>query len=55
MKTLFLTYYLSCLLCPIVAYEPHVCKEVIEPTPVHVLLFTVKQQRLFYKDIHEVK
>jgi len=52
MRSLILTYYISCLLCPIVAYEPHVCKEVHE-TPVHVKLFTVKQQRLFYKDIND--
>jgi len=53
MKPLFLTYYFSCLFCPLAAYEPHVCKEVIEPTPVHVMLFSVQQQRLFYKDLSE--
>ena len=53
MRTLVITYYLSCLFCPLVAYEPHVCKEVIKPTPVHVMLFSVQQQRLFYKDINE--
>jgi len=54
MKTLFIAYYCACLLCPVVAYEPHVCKEVHE-TPVHVKLFTVGQQRMFYKDINDPK
>lgn len=52
MKILFIIYYLSCLLCPIAAYEPHVCKETHD-TPVHVKLFTVKQQALFYKSIYD--
>jgi hypothetical protein len=50
MRSLFLTYYISCLLCPIAAYEPHVCKETHE-IPTHVKLFTVQQQRMFYNDI----
>ena len=53
MRILALTYVISCLLCPLVAFEPHVCKEVIKPTPMHVMLFSVEQQRLFYKDINE--
>jgi hypothetical protein len=53
MRTLAITYYISCLFCPLAAYEPHVCKEVIKPTPMHVMLFSVNQQRLFYKDINE--
>ena len=52
MKVLFIIYYLTCLLCPIFAYEPHVCKENHED-PIHVKLFTVKQQQLFYKSIME--
>lgn len=51
MKTLFIAYYCACLLCPIAAYEPHVCKE-IHTDPVHVKLFTVRQQRMFYQSIY---
>jgi hypothetical protein len=55
MKTLFITYYTMCLLSPVFAYETHVCKEHHQTTPVHVMLFSVEQQRLFYKDINEIK
>jgi hypothetical protein len=50
MRSLFIAYYFACLLCPIIAYEPHVCKESHE-TPIPVKLLTVKQQRMFYKSI----
>jgi hypothetical protein len=54
MRSLFIAYYCACLLCPIIAYEPHVCKEVNE-TPIPVKLLTVQQQRMFYKSIMETK
>jgi hypothetical protein len=53
MRTLFITYYTICLLSPVFAYETHVCKESHQTTPMHVLLFSVEQQRMFYKDIQE--